>query len=169
MTEVSKRLKVNLKNVKRPINGVLPKKITRDVIGIEIPLRVFSRIKYDCNVYYTGKDKDVVIVNEQQFLELLKENEVSEKAVTFEKVEKPIDIPNSLEINVVSDTEEIFRELESDNIVAEAKKEYIKCAQEETDNQLLNNIIVYEEENTEEVEETPTTTKDNNTTGSRKK
>ncbi len=50
MTEISKRLKVNLKNIRRPIKGVLPKRITRDVYDLEIPLRVFSRIKYDCNV-----------------------------------------------------------------------------------------------------------------------
>lgn len=174
MTEISKRLKVNLKNIKRPIKGVLPKRITRDTYGLEIPLRVFSRIKYDCNVYYTGKDKDIVITNEQQFLELLKEHEVPEKTVTFEKIEKPIDIPNSQEINVEPDTEEIFKELESDNIVAEAREEYLKCAQEETDNQLLNDISVYEEKTEateqleEQVEEIPITTKDGATVGVRK-
>lgn len=179
MTEISKRLKVNLKNVKRPINGVLPKKITRDVIGIEIPLRVFSRIKYDCNVYYAGKDKDIVITNEQQFLELLKENEVAEKPVIDVEPEV-IDMTKiSMENNTLECPifQEVLKEANDEKVIEGLNKvceEYTKQVEEttitpeETDNQLLNNISVYEEENTEQVEETPITTKDGATVGVRK-
>lgn len=169
MTEISKRLKVNLKNIRRPIKGVLPKRITRDVYGLEIPLRVFSRIKYDCNVYYAGKDKDVVITNEQQFLELLKEHEVPEKTVTFEKVEKPVFISEPENINLDVNMEESTTP-EEVAIPAIDIDQNTKDTVKNTDNEQITEYIekAYEEENTEQVEEIPITTKDGATVGVRK-
>lgn len=167
MTEVSKKLKVNLKNIRRPIIGILPnKKITKDVIGIEIPLRVFSRIKYDCNVYHARNNKEIVITNEQQFLELLETCNVHKDTVTFEKVEKPVSIPFNKEVKPV--TTEI---LEADNNTINANEDHIKNDQEE---HITTNIPDSTESKTErvfeqieEVEES-ITTKDNNTVGVRK-
>ena len=169
MTEISKRLKVNLKNIRRPIKGVLPKRITRDTYGLEIPLRVFSRIKYDCNVYYAGKDKDVVITNEQQFLELLKEHEVPEKTVTFEKVEEPVSISEPENINLDVNMEESTTP-EEVAIPAIDIDQNTKDTVENTDNEQITEYIekAYEEENTEQVEEIPITTKDGATVGVRK-
>ena len=169
MTEISKRLKVNLKNIRRPIKGVLPKRITRDTYGLEIPLRVFSRIKYDCNVYYTGKDKDVVITNEQQFLELLNEYEVPEKTVTFEKVEEPDSISGPENINLDVNMEESTTP-EEVAIPAIDIDQNTKDTVENTDNEQITEYIekAYEEENTEQVEEIPITTKDGATVGVRK-
>ncbi len=169
MTEISKRLKVNLKNIRRPIKGVLPKRITRDVYDLEIPLRVFSRIKYDCNVYYAGKDKDIVITNEQQFLELLKEHEVPEKTVTFEKVEEPVSISEPENINLDVNMEESTTP-EEVAIPAIDIDQNTKDTVENTDNEQITEYIekAYEEENTEQVEEIPITTKDGATVGVRK-
>lgn len=169
MTEISKRLKVNLKNIRRPIKGVLPKRITRDTYGLEIPLRVFSRIKYDCNVYYAGKDKDIVITNEQQFLELLKEHEVPEKTVTFEKVEEPVSISEPENINLDVNMEESTTP-EEVAIPAIDIDQNTKDTVENTDNEQITEYIekAYEEENTEQVEEIPITTKDGATVGVRK-
>ena len=165
MTEISKRLKVNLKNIRRPIKGVLSKRITRDTYGIEIPLRVFSRIKYDCNVYYAGKDKDIVITNEQQFLELLNEYEVPEKTVTFEKVEEHVSVSEPENINLDINTEESTIP-EEVAILAIDIDQNTKDTVENTDNEQITEYIekAYEEENTEQVEEIPITTRDGATT-----
>lgn len=173
MTEVSKKLKVNLRNIKRPIRGVLPKNITKDVVGIEIPLRVYSRIKYDCNVFYDEKDKEVVITNEQQFLQLLlKESKVSEKTVSFEETKIPVTIPADQESNtdIEPDVVETDKNLEETNTsVQPAEEEILK----EADDTKLDEVTEYfnevESTDVEQVEETPITTKDsNNTTVSRK-
>ena len=66
------RLTCNLRNVKRPIRGLfVGKTIVRDELGIEIPLRIYSRIKRDCNVFAVIDGKEYIIPTEAEFKKLL--------------------------------------------------------------------------------------------------
>lgn len=66
------RLTCNLRNVKRPIRGLfVGKTIVRDELGVEIPLRIYSRIKRDCNVFAVIDGKEYIIPTEAEFKKLL--------------------------------------------------------------------------------------------------
>ncbi len=66
------RLTCNLRNVKRPIRGLfVGKTIVRDELGVEIPLRIYSRIKRDCNVFAVIDGKEYIIPTEEEFKKLL--------------------------------------------------------------------------------------------------
>lgn len=66
------RLTCNLRNVKRPIRGLfVGKTIVRDELGVEIPLRIYSRIKRDCNVFAVIDGKEYIIPTETEFKKLL--------------------------------------------------------------------------------------------------
>lgn len=66
------RLTCNLRNVKRPIRGLfVGKTIVRDELGVEIPLRIYSRIKRDCNVFAVIDGKEYIIPTEAEFNKLL--------------------------------------------------------------------------------------------------
>lgn len=66
------RLTCNLRNVKRPIRGLfIGKTIVRDELGVEIPLRIYSRIKRDCNVFAVIDGKEYIIPTEEEFKKLL--------------------------------------------------------------------------------------------------
>ena len=65
------RLTCNLRNVKRPIRGLfVGKTIVRDELGVEIPLRIYSRIKRDCNVFAVIDGKEYIIPTEAEFKKL---------------------------------------------------------------------------------------------------
>ena len=66
------RLTCNLRNIKRPIRGLfVGKTIVRDELGVEIPLRIYSRIKRDCNVFAVIDGKEYIIPTEAEFKKLL--------------------------------------------------------------------------------------------------
>lgn len=66
------RLTCNLRNIKRPIRGLfVGKTIVRDELGVEIPLRIYSRIKRDCNVFALIDGKEYIIPTEAEFKKLL--------------------------------------------------------------------------------------------------
>ena len=66
------RLTCNLRNIKRPIRGLfVGKTIVRDELGVEIPLRIYSRIKKDCNVFAVIDGKEYIIPTEAEFKKLL--------------------------------------------------------------------------------------------------
>ena len=66
------RLTCNLRNIKRPIRGLfVGKTIVRDELGVEIPLRIYSRINRDCNVFAVIDGKEYIIPTEAEFKKLL--------------------------------------------------------------------------------------------------
>lgn len=74
------RLTCNLRNVKRPIRGLfVGKTIVRDELGVEIPLRIYSRIKRDCNVFAVIDGKEYIIPTEAEFKKLLLKADTKEE------------------------------------------------------------------------------------------
>lgn len=155
------RLTCNLRNVKRPIRGLfVGKTIVRDELGVEIPLRIYSRIKRDCNVFAVIDGKEYIIPTEAEFKKLLlkadskeekEQLDVTEETVNdiphVDSVVNTIDIPVSEDenINLVEDTDTITTT--SVEIPEETVEEEVPETVEEE-----NNV----EEFTEEVEDSTT-------------
>ena len=165
------RLTCNLRNVKRPIRGLfVGKTIVRDELGVEIPLRIYSRIKRDCNVFAVINGKEYIIPTEAEFKKLLlkanskEQLDVAEEPVNddiphVDSVVNTIDIPTPEEenINPVEDTDAITSV--SVEIPEETVEEEVPETVEEE-----NNV----EESTEEVEETNTKPQQYNNKNNRK-
>lgn len=85
------RLTCNLRNVKRPIRGLfVGKTIVRDELGIEIPLRIYSRIKRDCNVFAVIDGKEYIIPTEAEFKKLLLKADSKEEREILNVTEEPV-------------------------------------------------------------------------------
>lgn len=85
------RLTCNLRNVKRPIRGLfVGKTIVRDELGVEIPLRIYSRIKRDCNVFAVIDGKEYIIPTEAEFKKLLLKADSKEEREILNVTEEPV-------------------------------------------------------------------------------
>ena len=85
------RLTCNLRNVKRPIRGLfVGKTIVRDELGEEIPLRIYSRIKRDCNVFAVIDGKEYIIPTEAEFKKLLLKADSKEEREILNVTEEPV-------------------------------------------------------------------------------
>lgn len=85
------RLTCNLRNVKRPIRGLfVGKTIVRDELGVEIPLRIYSRIKRDCNVFAVIDGKEYIIPTEAEFKKLLLKADSKEEREILNITEEPV-------------------------------------------------------------------------------
>lgn len=85
------RLTCNLRNVKRPIRGLfVGKTIVRDELGVEIPLRIYSRIKRDCNVFAVIDGKEYIIPTEAEFKKLLLKAGSKEEREILNVTEEPV-------------------------------------------------------------------------------
>lgn len=85
------RLTCNLRNIKRPIRGLfVGKTIVRDELGVEIPLRIYSRIKRDCNVFAVIDGKEYIIPTEAEFKKLLLKADSKEEREILNVTEEPV-------------------------------------------------------------------------------
>ena len=65
---MSEKLLCNIRNVKRPIVGLIPgKRIVRDELGIELACRQYMRIKRDCNVFAVINGDEFIIPTGEEF------------------------------------------------------------------------------------------------------
>lgn len=151
------RLTCNLRNIKRPIRGLfVGKTIVRDELGVEIPLRIYSRIKRDCNVFAVIDGKEYIIPTEAEFKKLLLKANNADVAKDETKETVPTE-PHiySTENNVclphlMTKDENANLTEESDNAITEASVEVPEEVVEEPE-------TVEEESNVEEsTEETAT-------------
>ena len=142
------RLTCNLRNVKRPIRGLfVGKTIVRDELGVEIPLRIYSRIKRDCNVFAVIDGKEYIIPTEAEFKKLLLKADSKEERETLNVTEEPV---SSIPHVMVEDENANLTE-ESDDVITEASVEVPEEVVEEEPE------AVEEETNVEEsTEETAT-------------
>lgn len=91
------RLTCNLKNIKRPIRGLIPgKTIVRDELGVEIALRMYTRIKKDCNVFAVIDGKEYIIPTEAEFKKLLLRADNPVKEETIYEAPSGMVLPNIL-------------------------------------------------------------------------
>lgn len=71
---MSEKLLCNIRNVKRPIVGLIPgKRIVRDELGIELACRQYMRIKRDCNVFAVINGDEYIIPTGEVFNKYLEE------------------------------------------------------------------------------------------------
>lgn len=71
---MSEKLLCNIRNVKRPIVGLIPgKRIVRDELGIELACRQYMRIKRDCNVFAVINGDEYIIPTGEAFNKYLEE------------------------------------------------------------------------------------------------
>ncbi len=141
------RLTCNLRNVKRPIRGLfVGKTIVRDELGVEIPLRIYSRIKRDCNVFAVIDGKEYIIPTEAEFKKLLLKADSKEEREIFNATEEPVpSIPH-----VMVEDENTNLTEGSDGVITTASVEVPEEEVEEPE-------VVEEETNVEEsTEETAT-------------
>ena len=163
------RLTCNLRNVKRPIRGLfVGKTIVRDELGVEIPLRIYSRIKRDCNVFAVIDGKEYIIPTEAEFKKLLLKADTKEARgltkpimyVADTKEEKEIlnvtEEPVSSVPHIMVENENCTPAEESDNVITTASVEVPEEVVEEEPE------IVEEETNVEESTEEPATNHQNN-------
>lgn len=157
------RLTCNLRNIKRPIRGLfVGKTIVRDELGVEIPLRIYSRIKRDCNVFAVIDGKEYIIPTEAEFKKLLLKADTKkargltkpimyvadskEERETLNVTEEPV---SSIPHVIVEDENANLTE-ESDNAITEASAEVPEEVVEE------EHEAVEEEANVEESTEETT-------------
>ena len=141
------RLTCNLRNVKRPIRGLfIGKTIVRDELGVEIPLRIYSRIKRDCNVFAVIDGKEYIIPTEAEFKKLLLKADSKEEREIFNATEEPVpSIPH-----VMVEDENTNLTEGSDGVITTASVEVPEEEVEEPEVVEEENNV---EESTEEVEE----------------
>ena len=159
------RLTCNLRNVKRPIRGLfVGKTIVRDELGVEIPLRIYSRIKRDCNVFAVIDGKEYIIPTEAEFKKLLLradnplKNEIKQVVPTEPHIystENNVCLPHLMTENengTLVDTGIPVEE--SDGVITTASAEVpVEVTEEEPETVEEENNV---EESAEEVEETDT-------------
>ena len=96
---MSEKLLCNIRNVKKPIIGLIPgKRITKDELGIKLPIRQYMRIKRDCNVFAVFGDEEYIIPNGEIF------NEYLEKQINAVKENKVEDNTNTEPDNHAEDS-----------------------------------------------------------------